>query len=162
MSEQYQVIMGSYTVEQFANKIANKEIKIAPFQREYKWHKENYPKYYLDSLQRNIFTVPVILAEYNNNIWIIDGQQRLATLFCYIKGKVPNKRKIQWEKLVEDIKNNNDVSECSWIEIDGNVFDKDKIKNTPIGYSLIFNVDHKSDMKTFITIYDRINNQGYH
>ena len=160
MNTQYQVIMGSYTVKQFAEKIEKGELEIAPFQRNYKWHKTDNPKYYLDSLQQNIFTMPVILAEYKGKIWIIDGQQRLATLFCYFKDKIPSKANIKWNELVDNIKNNQDITDCMWKDLDGNAFERDKILDTPIGYSYIFNMGHSDDEKTLIEIYDRINNQG--
>ena len=52
----YQVMMGSYTVEEFVNQIddaydnegkeTKKGILIAPFQRTYQWHKEDHPLYF--------------------------------------------------------------------------------------------------------------------
>ena len=170
----YQVMMGSYTVEEFVKQIddaynnkgeeTKKGILIAPFQRTYQWHQEEHPLYFLDSLNSNIFVMPVILVEHKQQTWIIDGQQRLATLYCYIKGYQPKDNKpIEWKKLIMAIKNKNMhiVKPCEWKKLDdGQIFDIEKIKQTPIGYSFLFNVNHKDYPELLVKIFDRINNQG--
>lgn len=183
----YQVMMGSYTVKDFVDQIdkAYKDSKetgegilIAPFQRTYQWHiKKNgeSPLYLLDSLNQNIFVMPIILVEHNKQTWIIDGQQRLATLYCYEKGYQPREDKpIKWEELITAIQeatkrdNKKDydkkysklVKKCKWTKLDKQKFNKDNILNTPIGYSFLFNVNHEDDSKLLINIFDRINNQG--
>ena len=170
----YQVMMGSYTVEEFVKQIddaynnegeeTKKGILIAPFQRTYQWHQEEHPLYFLDSLNSNIFVMPVILVEHKQQTWIIDGQQRLATLYCYIKGYQPKDNKpIEWKKLIMAIKNKdmNIVKPCEWEKLaDGQLFVENKILQTPIGYSFLFNVNHKDNPRLLVEIFDRINNQG--
>jgi len=173
----YQVMMGSYTVGEFVNQIDkvtytyNKKvwksqgegILIAPFQRTYQWHTKDHPLYLLDSLNQNIFVMPVILVEHKKQTWIIDGQQRLATLYCYIKGYQPKKDEpIKWEELITAIQNKdlNIVKPCEWTELEGRKFNKNEILNTPIGYSFLFNVNHEDDPALLVEIFDRINNQG--
>lgn len=171
----YQVMMGSYTVEEFVKQIddayddngeeTKKGILIAPFQRNYQWHMGNYPLYFLDSLNTNVFVMPVILVEHKQQTWIIDGQQRLATLYCYIKGYQPKSNEpIKWKKLIMAIKDTDTdtdtVEACEWEKLGNNPFIKDNIKQTPIGYSFLFNVDHIDDSELLVKIFDRINNQG--
>ena len=107
--------------------------------------------------------MPVILVEHEKQTWIIDGQQRLATLYCYIKKYQPkNKNPIEWKELIIAIKNENldIVKPCEWAELEGVKFDRDKILQTPIGYSFLFNVNHKDNPRLLVKIFDRINNQG--
>lgn len=178
----YQVMMGSYTVEDFVQqiddaydetkqdedgylgKLTKKGILIAPFQRTYQWHTEGYyPEIFLDSLNRNIFVMPIILVEHDQQTWIIDGQQRLATLYCYVKGFTPkDDEPIKWKKLIVAIKREDltVVKPCEWTKFDGKEFNKEDIKQTPIGYSFLFNVDHKDNKELLLQIFDRINNQG--
>ena len=199
----YQVMMGSYTVEEFVNQIDkvkytfNEETKewdstgegilIAPFQRTYQWHMKGHPLYFLDSLHQNIFVMPVILVEHNKQTWILDGQQRLATLYCYAKGYQPldDNNPIKWKILItaiqEAIKRDTEiegeekieynesyanlVKPCEWKKLDSTSYtnsEKEKIKQTPIGYSFLFGINYteKKYKSVLLDIFDRINNQG--
>ena len=170
----YQVIMGSYTVQEFVDEIdaaydengkeTGKGILVAPFQRHYKWHIGDNPLYLLDSLNRNIFVMPVILVEFKKQTWIIDGQQRLATLYCYSENCKPRSKKpVAWKDLIINIKNKNKnkgYMDCEWRDFEGKLFNKPNIMDTPIGYSFLFNINHEDNKPLLVSIFDRINNQG--
>ena len=76
----------SWSVRQLSEKIAIGTVALQPdFQRNYVWNSERASRY-IESLILGFPTPPVFLAEDHDGTWIvIDGHQRLETLFKYMK-----------------------------------------------------------------------------
>ncbi|WFB86816.1 MULTISPECIES: DUF262 domain-containing protein [Streptomyces] len=68
-------------------------IKIPPFQRNYVWDRKRASKL-IESLILGLPVPQVFLYEEgNNDFLVIDGQQRLLTIFFFAKGRFPRKEK---------------------------------------------------------------------
>ncbi|MCL6281643.1 DUF262 domain-containing protein [Streptomyces albidoflavus] len=68
-------------------------IKIPPFQRNYVWDRKRASKL-IESLIIGLPVPQVFLYEENrNNFLVIDGQQRLLTVFFFAKGRFPRREK---------------------------------------------------------------------
>ena len=76
----------SWSVRQLSEKIADGTVVLQPdFQRNYVWNSERVSRY-VESLLLGFPTPPVFLAEESDGTWIvIDGHQRLETLFKFMK-----------------------------------------------------------------------------
>ena len=91
-----------WTVEEIRDRISTGEIVLQPdFQREYVWNTERASRY-VESLLLRFPTPPIFLAQEQNDQWVvIDGHQRLETLFRYMKplvrGELPDSIRMQPE-----------------------------------------------------------------
>ena len=91
-----------WTVWDISERIKTGEIVLQPdFQREYVWNIERASRY-VESLLLRFPTPPIFLAEEQNDQWVvIDGHQRLETLFRYMKplvrGELPDSIRMQPE-----------------------------------------------------------------
>ena len=75
-----------WTVRDISKRISTGAIVLQPdFQREYVWNIERASRY-VESLLLGFPTPPIFLAEEQNDQWVvIDGHQRLETLFRYMR-----------------------------------------------------------------------------
>ena len=75
-----------WTVRRISEGISDGTIVLQPdFQREYVWNTERASRY-VESLLLGFPTPPIFLAQEQNDQWVvIDGHQRLETLFRYMK-----------------------------------------------------------------------------
>ena len=75
-----------WTVRRISDDISSESIVLQPdFQREYVWNAERASRY-VESLLLGFPTPPIFLAQEQNDQWVVvDGHQRLETLFRYMK-----------------------------------------------------------------------------
>ncbi len=91
-----------WTVRDISKRISTGAIVLQPdFQREYVWNIERASRY-VESLLLGFPTPPIFLAEEQNDQWVvIDGHQRLETLFRYmrplVREELPDSIKMQPE-----------------------------------------------------------------
>lgn len=93
--DEYQIVaspndFNTLTINSFIEEGA---IKIPPFQRNYVWDQKRASKL-IESLILGLPVPQVFLYEEgNNDFLVIDGQQRLMTVFFFAKGRFPKKEK---------------------------------------------------------------------
>ncbi len=82
-------------VEGLLRRFADKDILIPSFQRNYVWTKEG-ASMFIDSVLRGLPTPSLFFYEESNKKYlVIDGQQRLLTLYYFIRGVFPDKKQHQ-------------------------------------------------------------------
>lgn len=69
-----------YTLEVLSNKIDEKEIRIPSFQRRYVW-KQDRASRLIESFLLGLPVPQVFLFRRENDLLVVDGQQRLKTIF---------------------------------------------------------------------------------
>ena len=109
------VYYGEYTLEHWMNLILKKNIILPDYQRLFVWDKEKTEKL-IESIRKNEFVPPVTIGSYDKregreNL-ILDGQQRLTSIFLSFLGIFPNKEK--FKKKIANLIDDND----SEIDID--------------------------------------------
>ena len=99
-------------VEGLLRRFAEKDILIPSFQRNYVWTKEG-ASMFIDSVLRGLPTPSFFFYEENNKKYlVIDGQQRLLTLYYFIRGVFPEKKQHQ------NVNVNPNVSDIDFSQID--------------------------------------------
>ena len=85
-----------WTVRDIRDAISDGSIDLQPdFQREYVWNGERASRY-IESLLLGFPTPPIFLAQEQDDQWVvIDGHQRLETIFRYMKPLVRGKLPVQ-------------------------------------------------------------------
>ena len=82
-------------VDGLLRRFADKDILIPSFQRNYVWTKEG-ASMFIDSVLRGLPTPSLFFYEEKNKKYlVIDGQQRLLTLYYFIRGIYPDKKQHQ-------------------------------------------------------------------
>lgn len=114
-SMESKVYYGEYTLEHWMNLILKKNIILPDYQRLFVWDKEKTEKL-IESIRKNEFVPPVTIGSYDKgdereNL-ILDGQQRLTSIFLSFLGIFPNKEK--YKKKISNLIDDND----SEIDID--------------------------------------------
>ena len=91
-----------FTISTIFEKLTNGSIAIPPFQRNYVWDVKQASKL-IESLIIGLPVPQIFLFEEENKSLIIDGQQRLLSIFYFIKGRIPkqNKRAALRKKIIE-------------------------------------------------------------
>ncbi|MBR5799858.1 MAG: DUF262 domain-containing protein [Lachnospiraceae bacterium] len=100
-----------YNIATLFNLIDNGIIKMPPFQRNYVWDVKRASKL-IESIILGLPIPQVFLYERGkNNFYVIDGQQRLLTIYFFVKQRFPNKagRDILRDYLTGEEKINADV-----------------------------------------------------
>ena len=130
MSKNKHVIyMGAYSLDHWIDKILNKEILLPPYQRQFVWGWSNKGIRFLDSLQKKLYIPPVTLGDYKGKTYLIDGQQRLTTLFClkynFWPIDIPHEINIQQENLDEDVEDRVSIFSKFTFEFIQNIYNRD-------------------------------------
>lgn len=117
------VYYGEYTLKHWIDLILQHNIELPDYQRSFVWGKEDILRM-INSLKEDLFVPPVTIAHYETtkekkNL-IVDGQQRLTSIFLFAIGFMPDRDKFD----KEDITASGDDSS----EDDGS--------SSPIGYSI--------------------------
>ncbi len=79
-----------YAIDTLISFIEKQTISIPEFQRYYVWSKEN-ASLFIDSLLAGIPIPQIVLYQYRDKYLIIDGQQRLMTIYFFLKKRFPKK-----------------------------------------------------------------------
>lgn len=92
------VYYGEYSLEHWMNLILKENIVLPDYQRLFVWDKEKAEKL-IESIRKNEFVPPVTIGSYDNGSkrenLILDGQQRLTSIFLSFLGIFPNKEKFK-------------------------------------------------------------------
>ncbi len=132
MEYQFSTIMGSLSVDSFIDNIENEKIKRPGFQREYVWSESGAEKF-IRNIKSNYFIQQIILFVYDDKIYILDGQQRLTSLYLYKKGKF--KSEINWDEIIKlERENETNLPEWSFAVNDA---DKGWLKERELSYVLL-------------------------
>lgn len=118
------VYYGEYTLKHWIDLILQHNIELPDYQRSFVWGKEDVLRM-INSLKEDLFVPPVTIAHYETtkekkNL-IVDGQQRLTSIFLFAIGFMPDRDKFDKEDITAS---GDDSSE----EDDGSY--------SPIGYSI--------------------------
>ena len=92
-----------FTISTIFEKLNSGIISIPPFQRNYVWDLRQASKL-IESLIIGLPVPQMFFFEEENKSLIIDGQQRLLTIFYFMKGRIPkvNKRASLRKRIIED------------------------------------------------------------
>ncbi len=88
------VYYGEYSLEHWINLILTKDIILPEYQRYFVWTEEQVFKFIV-SIRDSQFIPPVTIGRYKDKNIIIDGQQRLTSLFLAYLGVFPNRESIK-------------------------------------------------------------------
>ena len=91
------VYYGEYSLEHWINLILTQDIIIPEYQRYFVWTEEQVFKF-IASIRDSQFIPPVTIGRYKDKNIIIDGQQRLTSLFLAYLGVFPNRDSIKTSK----------------------------------------------------------------
>lgn len=145
-----------YPVRTLMDMIVDGELKLNPdYQRKYRWDDIKASRF-IESLVLNIPVPVVYLAEEPDNTFtVIDGQQRLTSLFRFLKpselGHVFPETGL--EKLIlSDLKVRDDMNEKHYLELDQT--DKSSIAKRPIRCIAVLN---ESDSMLKFEVFERLN-----
>lgn len=134
---------------------ANKELRVRPnFQRHYVWNKKKASRL-IESVLLNVPLPMVYTAEEEDGTEVvIDGQQRLLSLFGFIAGKFPSEDEPPFKL------SNLETSTESGISLNGKKFSdlekkyQDKIKNHTVP---IIKIESDSDPNVRFEVFERLN-----
>ncbi len=121
------------------------------------WYESGAEKF-IRNIKSNYFIPHIILFVYNDKTYILDGQQRLTSLYLYKKGKF--KREINWDEIIKlERENETNLPERLFAVNDA---DKEWLKERELSYVLLQQVvpDQQSAKKFFAKVFRDINAQG--
>lgn len=105
------VYYGEYSLQHWINLILSGNITLPEYQRSFVW-KESEVKDFIGALKRKEFVPPVILGNFEGkNNYIIDGQQRLTSLFLAYIGKMPKREEFRMSDLQQYADANDMISD---------------------------------------------------
>ncbi|MBR1380220.1 MAG: DUF262 domain-containing protein [Alphaproteobacteria bacterium] len=103
------VYYGEYSLRHWIDLILSHSIELPEYQRYYVWNQERVGKLYA-SLSSKHFVPPVIIGSFNidgvTHNYIIDGQQRLSSVFLMYLGLFPDKK--AYNSIIKQYANEND------------------------------------------------------
>lgn len=141
-----------FTLEVLYNKIKDHEIVIPPFQRKYVWSPIKASKL-IESFLLGLPVPQIFLyrEEDNQDLLVVDGQQRLKTIFYFFDEKFENKGQFYLRGVKEawEGKKYNDLSEP----------DKRRFKNSILRATIFEQTDPK-DRSSIFEIFERLNTGG--
>jgi len=141
-----------YTVDSLVRRIKEESIFVPPFQREFVWQFEEASKF-IESLILGLPVPGIFLSKENETgrLLIVDGQQRLLTLYYYYQGFFREK-KFKLANVVADL-NGKSYDELA-------LRDKRKLDDSII-HSTVIKQDEPDDNESSIyLIYERLNTGG--
>ncbi|WP_407436589.1 DUF262 domain-containing protein [Treponema sp.] len=95
------VYYGEYSLRHWIDLILSGNITLPEYQRSFVW-KEDAVKDFLNALKHKEFIPPIILGNFQEkNNYIIDGQQRLSSLFLGYIGKMPKSEKFKMSDFIQ-------------------------------------------------------------
>lgn len=103
MSNNSRVYYGEYSLKHWIDLILQGNIKLPDYQRSFVWQEEDVKRMIL-SLYNGLFVPPVTIAHYKTTTGsqnlIVDGQQRLTSIFLLAVGFVPDRDKFEEEDII--------------------------------------------------------------
>lgn len=148
-----------YTLEVLHQKWLNDEIEIPEFQRNFVWTQTHSSKL----IESFLIDLPVpaifLYTERNSqNYLVIDGQQRLRTVFDYLKGKFDSKK--EGRRPVFKLKGLNEKSKFYEKSFEAlSDYDKKRLKNSILRAFIVRQLDPDDDTSMY-HIFERLNTGG--
>lgn len=140
-----------YTLEILAQKLKTKEIKTPTFQRRYVWSLIRASKL----IESFLLGLPVpqifLYREINQDLLVVDGQQRLKSIFYFFNGKFDNGKKF----ILKTVKPRWEGKTFEKLE----EIDKRRIKNSVLR-ATIFEQQDPKDNSSIFEIFERLNTGG--
>ncbi len=141
-----------FTLEVLYGKLRDKEIVVPPFQRKYVWPASKASKL-IESFLLGLPVPQIFLykEEENQDLLVVDGQQRLKTLLYFMNGEFEDKTKffLRGVKQVWEGKTYDGLEQA----------DKRRLKNT-ILRATIFQQTDPTDKSSIFEIFERLNTGG--
>ena len=112
---------GEYSLKHWIDLILSKNIELPPYQRIFVWN-INQAKKLIDSLEQNLFIPPITLGAYwdeNRKLHnlIIDGQQRLTSIFLAYLGIFPDNKKFQAKTSEISLSNDEEIETDDYLNL---------------------------------------------
>ncbi len=99
------VYYGEYSLKHWIELILKKNIILPKYQRFFVWNEEDVKKL-IDAFKDKLFVPPITIGAYENQNLILDGQQRLTSIFLAYLGLYPDKE--EFKKTIEKFADEND------------------------------------------------------
>ena len=124
------VYYGEYSLQHWIDLILSGNITLPEYQRSFVW-KEPAVKDFIHALKEKEFVPPIILGNFEGkNNYIIDGQQRLTSLFLAYIGKMPKREEFKMHDLLQ------------YADADDTIHDEEEDDDEPIEWKFSFLIHH--------------------
>ncbi len=154
------IMPADYTLEVLYEKFKNKEIIIPPFQRNFVWNIVQSSRL-IESFMMGLPIPPIYLyLDENQDALVIDGSQRLRTIFYYFKGNFSDEYddKIGKKFKLVGINPQQKFFKKTFDELDA--VDKKFLKNQVLRSVLIKQISPNTDDTSIYHIFERLNTGG--
>jgi hypothetical protein len=147
-----------FNIKTLVELIDNEQLIIPGFQRNFVWDQKRSSRL-IESLLIGLPIPQIFLYEYNKKFLVIDGQQRLMSLYYFQKGRFPKKDKageirniyLDSNKIPKDLlADNNFYQDFKLMLPKGE--NKEKAKFAGLGYSSLGDLQFQFDMRTIRSI----------
>ena len=148
-----------YTLEDLYNKWLNKDIAFPKFERGYVWTEAQASKL-IESFAMDLPVPAVFLsADDNGRSIVIDGMQRLLTVFSYFGGSYPEDSALGGQRFqIVGINEDSRLYGKTFFELDAD--DQDRLKGTILRATLVRQNGAGGDDSSMYEIFERLNAGG--
>ena len=148
-----------YTLETLHQKWRNGDIEVPKFQRGYVWKPPQASKL-IESFMMGLPVPPVFLATGDDEKSIvIDGMQRLVTVFSYLDGRYPEGSAYEGKKFqITGINENSRLYGKTFWDLGDD--DQRRLKNAVLRATLVIQNEPKGDNSGIYEIFERLNTGG--
>lgn len=148
-----------YTLETLHQKWRNGDIKIPHFQRGYVWKASQASKL-IESFMVGLPVPPVFLAtDENERSIVIDGMQRLMTVFSFLDGKYPDDSAQKGRKFqITGINTSSRLYAKTFWDLGDE--DQRRLKNAVLRATIVMQNEPKNDNSGIYEIFERLNTGG--
>ena len=148
-----------FTLETLHQKWRNGDIQIPKFQRGYVWKPSQASKL-IESLMMGLPVPPVFLATGDDERSIvIDGMQRLMTIFSYLDGKYPDDSAYKGRKFqITGINEKSRLHGRTFLDLGDD--DQRRLKNAVLRATIVMQNEPKDDDSGIYEIFERLNTGG--
>lgn len=148
-----------YTLETLHQKWRNRDIVIPKFQRGYVWKAPQASKL-IESFLMGLPVPPVFLAtDESEKSVVIDGMQRLVTVFSYLDGAYPINSDFKGKKF-EIVGINENSRLCGKTFLDLGEDDQRRLKNAVLRATIVKQNSPTNDNSSMYEIFERLNTGG--
>ena len=149
-----------YTIEVLHQKYVNDDLTIPKFQRKFVWDIKRSSRL-IESIMMGLPIPPIFVStDINNKYLVIDGMQRLKSIFDFISGSFTGGGRTNKKRVfrLQGINSKNSLSLKTYDDFNGP--DKRKFKNCVIRTIVVQQRDPKNDFTSIYHIFQRLNTGG--
>lgn len=147
-----------FNVKTLVELIDNNQLIIPGFQRNYVWDQKRASRL-IESLLIGLPIPQIFLYEYNKKFLVIDGQQRLMSIYYFCKGRFPKKEKsgeirnkyLEKNQIPKDLIIDNTYFQDFKLTLPKSE-NKEKAKFSGLGYNTLADYQFQFDMRTIRSI----------